>query len=290
MTAVQEAPRRTKASWSVADVMSARPISLRPDDTLDVAHSMMRSLGIHHLPVTDGDRLVGLITIGDLLRVGLPEHDSTPRARDWSLRGVRAREAMTADPQAVSPGSPLRLAAELVLRGHLSCLPVADEGRLVGILTRSDFLDISCDLIGCEEQLQARPVQVTRLMTSAPLHTVAPDERLDVAHVLMKTERIRQLLVVEHGVLVGLLSDHDVLGALGGGEAREQLLEKSQRHVSDVMRHDPHTIGPDGRALEIGRRMRKQRESALPVLSHGKLVGILTPADYFHYFVNCSAA
>jgi CBS domain-containing protein len=61
----------------VSDWMTRSPETIAPDDTIDDALGLMNHGGFRHLPVTEDDRLVGIISVRDLLRAGV--QDATPR-------------------------------------------------------------------------------------------------------------------------------------------------------------------------------------------------------------------
>jgi CBS domain-containing protein len=60
------------ATTRVADYMTDRPVTVRPDEDLEVAARRMAELGVRHLPVVDGDQLVGVLSIRDLLAPASP--------------------------------------------------------------------------------------------------------------------------------------------------------------------------------------------------------------------------
>lgn len=55
------------ATTKVADYMTDKPVTVRPDEDMQVAAQRMADLGVRHLPVVDGDQLVGVLSIRDLL-------------------------------------------------------------------------------------------------------------------------------------------------------------------------------------------------------------------------------
>ena len=83
----------------------------------------------HGLPVVDGGRLVGVVTISDIVRTGGPSDQ------------VNAAEAMTRDPTTVTPSTPVSTALERMATMGVGRLPVVaddDAGRLVGMFRRED--------------------------------------------------------------------------------------------------------------------------------------------------------
>ncbi len=140
------------ANWrqsyqSVGQFMTTDLFTVRPDDPVGLAASVMDWRHIRHVPVEDkGGRLVGLITHRDLLRL------LTQGTQASSANSLTVREIMKTDPVAVSSTTPTLEAMELMRSSKLGCLPVVDNGQLVGIVTSYDFLDASARLF--KEQLQ----------------------------------------------------------------------------------------------------------------------------------------
>ena len=62
---------------AVEDCMTAHPETVEPSDTTDHAAALMIHGGFRHLPVVDGDKVVGIVSIRDLMRVTL--NDTSPR-------------------------------------------------------------------------------------------------------------------------------------------------------------------------------------------------------------------
>ncbi len=71
------AQRRDPTATRVADAMTAPVIACAPDTSLDDCAAMMTAKRIRHLPVVDGQRLVGVITIGDVLAFRVSEQEAT---------------------------------------------------------------------------------------------------------------------------------------------------------------------------------------------------------------------
>lgn len=118
---------------TVEQFMSTDLFTVRPDDLVDLAASVMDWRHVRHVPVEDdAGRLAGLITHRALLHLlskGLS-----------SEKPVTVREVMISDPLTVSSATPTLEAMELMQANKIGCLPVVDDGRLVGILTSYDFL------------------------------------------------------------------------------------------------------------------------------------------------------
>lgn len=130
----------------VGQYMSTDLFTVRPEDIVDLAASVMHWEHVRHVPVEDDDgRLVGLVTMRDLLAIlsGALRPSSGPVSVDQIMK----RDLITAQPDTLSVDA-LRL-----MRDHkVNCLPVVDDdGRLVGLVTDTDLLTVATAWM--EEQL-----------------------------------------------------------------------------------------------------------------------------------------
>ena len=117
----------------VADLLTSQLRSLRETDSLADAMATMQELFIRHMPVVDeAGQLVGLVTNRDLLSLEHKKDAETP-----------LREIMHTDVVTVTPDTALRTAAETMIFHKVGCLPVVENGRLVGIITETDFLKLA---------------------------------------------------------------------------------------------------------------------------------------------------
>lgn len=129
---------------TVGDMMSSELITVKPGDTLDVVRDSMYTRHIRHIPVVDDhDHVVGLISHRDLLRSTLIERPHGSKyIEDSILEEVTAEQVMTTALETATPQTDLRDAARVMLGQKLGCLPVIEDGKLVGILTEADFLRV----------------------------------------------------------------------------------------------------------------------------------------------------
>ena len=127
---------------TAADVMTRSVATLTAGERLDLAEDIMRVGRIRHMPVVDGKRLVGIISVRDLLAASLSQAmEFEPAHRRAFLRSVSADEVMTSSPITVAPDTPLTVAAERMCERKIDCLPVVDaDGHLAGILTETDLV------------------------------------------------------------------------------------------------------------------------------------------------------
>ena len=125
----------------VKEWMSPSPTTAGPKTSVSEARELMRRKVIRHLLVTEGERLVGIITDRDI-RLNLPSPATSLSV--WEVNYLLAKltvgDVMTKTVITVEPERPIEDAARLILEHRIGALPVVEDGRLVGILTETDLL------------------------------------------------------------------------------------------------------------------------------------------------------
>jgi len=127
----------------VRDLMSDEVVTLARNDALTIADDVMKLGRIRHMPVLDDDtgEVVGIVSQRDLFRTALARAIGYgERAQDRLLAQLLVKEVMTMNVITIDPDAKLGDAAKLMLDRKVGCLVVVENGRLVGILTDSDFL------------------------------------------------------------------------------------------------------------------------------------------------------
>lgn len=142
--------RRDRKAAKVRERMTREPATVKPEDGLQEAMWKLERGHFRHLPVVDDDgKLIGMLSDRDirLIRPSLAfvaKEDAMVQL--WSLS---VQQAAVFDPIKVKPDTPLKEAAELMLRWHVGGLPVVDEHeKLVGMITYTDLLR---EFVGREE-------------------------------------------------------------------------------------------------------------------------------------------
>jgi len=135
--------------FSIEAIMSTNLITVSPSATLAEARTLMHDNRIHHIPVLEGDQLVGLITLTNVLAATdsfLRDDTSRIHAKEIGIK-----DAMVTDVATVDINASLRHAALFLEKHKIGCLPVLDEEKLVGIITDTDFVAVAINLL---EQLE----------------------------------------------------------------------------------------------------------------------------------------
>jgi CBS domain-containing protein len=135
------------AARTVRDAMTASVATLRRNDVLGIADEVMRLGRIRHLPVVEDDdetSLAGIITQRDLFRGSLARALGFGEvAQRRLLDTLVVKEVMTTEVVTVAPDTALDAAASLMMTRKIGCLPVVEDGRLIGILTEGDFVRLA---------------------------------------------------------------------------------------------------------------------------------------------------
>ena len=131
-------------------------------------------------------------------------------------------------------------------------------------------------------------VQVRDWMTPNPI-TIDTKTTLPEAHRLMMECHIRRLPVVDHGKVVGILTQGDVREASPSGATSLSIFELNyllaKLSVEKIMTRDPITITPGATIRDAARIMLEHKIGGLPVVEDEKLVGIITESDIFRVLV-----
>jgi CBS domain-containing protein len=307
----QRAPGPFPPDLTVADVMTRDVAQARPDTPMGEIVTLLIDRALRALPVVDAERqVVGMITDGDLLTRGaldlsvelqraLPLPERAAHVATLADHPHRAADVMIRDPVTLPAHTPLAQAAAIMVDRDLKRLPVVDEqGRLVGMVSRSDLLKTIA------EGLRQRPTEPPPLPAGAPatvgemmlreVPTVHRDTPLAATlERLLETDKRRVVVVDNSDHVVGIITDGDVLrraaqrdrsGALRsllawfGGDRQHESIEVAVagRTAADVMTSPVITVTPDTPVVEAIRLMIAHRIKRLPVVDEqGQLVGLV---------------
>lgn len=132
---------------TVEQFMAVDLFTVRPEDILDLAASLMHWRHVRHVPVEDdAGHLIGIVSHRDLIEL-------LASGRAATRTPVLVSEIMKTNLITVTPDTPTLDALDLMRERNIGCLPVVKEGRLVGLVTAYDFLTVSAKLL--EEKLTA---------------------------------------------------------------------------------------------------------------------------------------
>jgi len=141
-------PRNELLTFRVRDYMTAEPQTLRVEQSLLEAVLMLRRASLRHIPIMEDGRLVGVLSDRDVARVA-PSllAPLSPDEYNRVFEDTPVGRVMSKNPISTTADAPLAEAVGLLYENRLGCLPVLEEGKLIGIITRVDMLRALHDLI-----------------------------------------------------------------------------------------------------------------------------------------------
>ena len=125
----------------VRDYMTPAPQTLGVENSLLDAVLMLRRSNVRHIPIMEDDLVVGVLSDRDIAR--LAPSLLVPVSPDYYNRvfeETKLAKVMSRNPTTTNAEAPLAEAVDLIVTQRLGCLPVLEDGRLVGIITISDML------------------------------------------------------------------------------------------------------------------------------------------------------
>ncbi len=198
--------------------MTSPPVVVSPDETLDAAVALMEQRGLHHLLVVDRDRLVGILSSADLLKLALlrrPDDELGPAAPARSL-DLRARDVAQTRVAVLRENASLKEAARALSLGGFHALPVlAIDGTPVGIVTSSDLVGLLIDQIERDgspgvsrdppsgESRDGLPSHLLEVLRSAEIYLHSGQSEQQHARLTRAVARARELMAVKGAMQVG---------------------------------------------------------------------------------------
>ncbi len=197
------ASAHVEAHTSMTQIMSS-PLQTIPSNKsmLDASH-FMEQLGVRHLCVTEGDEIVGLISIRDLVRYFVYAQSGPIRDLDNVYRPLSV--LMRTQIETIDSEAPVELAAQQMATKQIGALLVKQEQELKGIVTERDLI---VKVLGQEEDAQTLKVKA---IMNQPLINIDINRTVHDASDLMAEKWIRHLPITENGTIVGILSVRDLI-------------------------------------------------------------------------------
>lgn len=253
----------------VATIMTADPVTVQKSSTVQRVMDLMDDHDVRHLPVVEGVEVVGVLSDRDVLEAS---GWLAPRQSEiLEVPTPRVADLMRTPVLSCAPGDSLETLLRVFVEGRVGCLPVLQDGELRGIVTEVDLLRAYAD--GCRRGIVTpeEDAPVEEFMTPTP-SSVGPDHACDEAASILRQGGFRHLPVVEGERVVGILSDRDLRRARGRGQLELTL-------VGELMTPEPQTARPSERLSSVALILSSERIGALPVVSGGRLVGLLSQLD-----------
>lgn len=131
----------------ISSIMTREVITLTLEDTLYSAEKRMKKNHIRHMPVVDGEQLIGLISLSDLQRISFIDAYSKEGTEDTPVYNmIDIQDLMIKNPLTASPKSTILEVSKLLANKEFHSLPVVEDNKLVGIITTTDLLHYFIEL------------------------------------------------------------------------------------------------------------------------------------------------
>jgi len=196
-------------------------------------------------------------------------------ARREHGKDVKVEEVMSTELITTTPDEDIVETVELMLKNHILRLPVLEDGKLVGILTRSDLInafDKGFHGERPEETKVGTELRVENIMHKLVI-TIDPNKSVLDAARLMSEKNIGSL-VISNKCEIGILTESDIFKKVvaEGKDSRET-------KVADVMTSPCKTVGPKMDIFQASKILHEGNMRRLPVVENCNVIGIVTSED-----------
>jgi len=250
----------------VREIMTTKIISVDKDDSLKHVLDLMKKHGITKIPVLEEKKFFGLVT-DNVIAYKL----GSIRKRTVTASRLHASSVTEKEVKTIFPEEDVRNILKSVGEPGPTMLPVVENGKLVGVVTKADLLP----MVKSKDPINS--------IMKRKVYTVSLNDRVIHARRIMISENIARLPVLEEKKLVGIISDIEI--ALAFASLKKSFSLGKQKHhldellVEDAMRTSVVWTTPSVSIFNAAQLMLNNNIGALPVLENEKLVGMVTRTD-----------
>ena len=250
----------------VKEIMTTKIISVDKDDSLKRVLDLMKKHDITKIPVLEEKKIFGLVT-DNVIAYKL----GSIRKRTVTASRLHASSVTEKEVKTIFPEEDVKNILKSVGEPGPTMLPVVENGKLVGVVTKADLLP----MVKSKDPIYS--------IMKRKVYTVSLNDRVIHARRIMISENIARLPVLEEKKLVGIISDIEI--ALAFASLKKSFSLGKQKHhldellVEDAMRAPVVWTTPSVSILNAAQLMLNYNIGALPVLENEKLVGMVTRTD-----------
>ena len=268
------------------DVMTAPVFIVSPNDTVAYARNLMVKHKISRVLVMDNGKLAGVLTKKDIA-YRLKQQGSAWRRR--SIDQVPVSSLAAVDPVVVTPGTGIRGIAWLFVEKNISCVPVVEEGKVIGIVTKSDLV----------KSALVSSLSGTVGAVMEDVATVSRHHSLDHVINVMSARNDKVVVTNDDGSIAGIITETNLAffedsekSAVGVGK---DVTRQGQRKADgtrgqgsltvtrvtaeDVMTSPAVTVSPDQMLPDAIASMGRQHINSLVVVENNTISGIIKRDD-----------
>jgi CBS domain-containing protein len=250
----------------VKEIMTTKIISVDKDDSLKRVLDLMKKHDITKIPVLEEKKFFGLVT-DNVIAYKL----GSIRKRTVTASRLHASSVTEKEVKTIFPEEDVRNILKSVGEPGPTMLPVVENRKLVGVVTKADLLP----MVKSKDPIYS--------IMKRKVYTVSLNDRVIHARRIMISENIARLPVLEEKKLVGIISDIEI--ALAFASLKKSFSLGKQKHhldellVEDAMRTSVVWTTPSVSIFNAAQLMLNYNIGALPVLEDKKLVGMVTRTD-----------
>ncbi len=268
------------------DVMAAPVYVVAPTDNVAHARNLMLKHRVSRLPVMEEDELRGILTKKD---IGYRLRQTEPIWRRRPIDRIPVSLLMTQDPITITPETSTHDIAATMLHHDISGLPVVDDGRVIGIVTKLDIMHSAYvrGLSGRVDEIMEEAITVSRY------HSL--DHIIDT----MKEKNNKIIVVNANGSLAGIITESNLAfyeyldeqmnlprkeithlrREEPAGQKRFRYVVEVSAVAEDIMSRPVITIPPDASLQDAVGLMLENQINSLVVVEDGDIMGILKRDD-----------
>ncbi len=126
----------------VSSLMTGEVISVGPEDTIKTIEQLFQQHRIHHIPVVEDEKLVGIVSKSDYLffKRGFNDETTDNRIDEFRMKTRKVKDIMTKGIAKLGPSERIGVAVEVFKENLFHAIPVVEEGKLVGMITTFDII------------------------------------------------------------------------------------------------------------------------------------------------------
>jgi predicted transcriptional regulator len=221
------------------------------------------------LLVVHKDQFHGIVGRRDLLN-----YMGAGELKKHKSDGATVKRVMSRGFVTLKKSYPVGKVLDLLRTGKQDAYPIADKGKLSGMVEERDFVKLIKNEMG---------VKVKDIMSPVPFFAKPEWSIGDVSKMLCHGP-FERLPVVENGIVVGVITPHDILSY--AAQRKKKSIHKDKMEIKHIMSRDLATIEPQEDVAEAVKKMKARGIGFLPVVEDLELVGVVTEKDILNTFKN----
>ena len=130
-----------KKRTPISEIMTKDVITLNSTDDLETAERLFRKNNIRHIPVVSGKKVIGMLSLTDLLRISFADDFDDESVGTIVYNMFTIEQVMAKNLVSVASSTIIKEVAEILSKKEFHAIPVIDDGELTGIVTTTDLIN-----------------------------------------------------------------------------------------------------------------------------------------------------